>query len=273
MDQSPLPPLSGRADRTPLILAAIVGGVTVAMLAAAYFMMGGSETPTVRANKGPVFGKPAQTAQPRAGMPMPQSFSQTAPGEAQPASDSIGFVTNKEGGGASAGAVSPAELARRKEFLTKNDGTIQACREKFNAIILRHWKTSPVLREVDADLASLNRLTALKRQYNQDHDVYRLARECVALPELKQVAQKYRSRPEVWAVGIKLALDFLKATPQPIYKEAIRTVMADPSLREATNNVVAESATHLPGAMTTLISEGADVTPLKKAMADLSAIK
>jgi hypothetical protein len=274
MEQSPLPPLSGRADRTPLILAAIVGGVTVLMLAAGYFMMGGSETPGVRAKKGPVFGKPAQTAQTSAAMPMPQGLAQTAPNEARPASDSLAFVTNKEGGGFSAGAgagtVSPAELARRKEFLAKNDGAIQKCREKFNAIILRHWKKSPVLREVDADLASLNRLTALKRQYNQDHDAYRLARECVALPELRQVAQKYRARPEVWLVGIQLTLDFLKATPEPIYKEAIRTAMADPSLREATNNVVAEGTAHLPGAMATLVSQGQDIGPLKKAMSDLS---
>ena len=273
MEQPPLQPLSGRKDRTPLILACIVCGVTVLMLATVFFMMWGSETPSLRFKGGSAFGRPAGSTP---GLtPMPLGQAQTAPSEAQPVSDSLAFVTNKEGEGFSAGAtaVSPAELARRKAFLAKNDGTIQKCREQFNAIILRHWKASPVLREVDAELAGLNRLTALKRQYNQDHDVYSLARGCVALPELRELAQKYKARPEIWALGVQLSLDFLKATPEPIYKEVIRTVMADPDLRKATNNVVEESAPHLPGAMTALISKGQDIGPLKKAMADFSVPK
>jgi hypothetical protein len=280
MEQSPLPPLSGRKDRTPLILAGIVCGVTVLMLAMVFFMMGGSETPSLRFKGGSAFGRPAGSAPGLTPMPLGQpqpaaAQAQTAPSETQPVSDSLAFVTNKEGEGFSAGAaaVPPAELARRKAFLAKNDGTIQKCREKFNAIILRHWKASPVLREVDAELAGLNRLTALKRQYNQDHDVYSLARGCVALPELRELAQKYKARPEIWALGVQLSLDFLKATPEPIYKEVIRTVMADPELRKATNNVVEESAPHLPGAMTALISKGEDIGPLKKVMADFSVPK
>jgi len=278
MNQSPLPLLSGRKDRTTTILAAIVGGVTIVMLAAVYFMMGGSETPAVRAQGGHRFGAAAPKAQtpmpPQKQMPQPQPPQE----QAAPASDSLAFVTNKEGfpqlaGNGPAGTVSASQRALEKQFLLRNGGMLKQCQAGINAAILRRWKTNPVLREMDEDLTHLDKFMAVKRRYRVDGDIYQWARDTAALPELRATIRKYMAKPEAWSVGIDLTLDIIKAAPALVYKEFIRMLVSDPPLRDFTNNIATEGAAYLPGAMTAAATKGKDVSPLNKAISDLSLNK
>jgi len=74
-------------------------------------------------------------------------------------------------------------------------------------------------------------------------------------------------------VGADLGSEILKTAPAPIYSEFMRMMTNDPALREFTNSVTAESAARLPGAMSEAVSKGIDISPLQRALTDLSQAK
>jgi hypothetical protein len=270
--------LGKRSDRTAVTLVALLVGVSMAMLAVVYFMMNGSETPAVRTKDAHPFGTAAPSPQTPLLPQSPLAQAALPEGQAGGASDSLGFITNKEAfpqvaGNGPGRVVSASERARQKQFLGKYGGALKQSQAGINASIARHMQTSPVLRQIDDDLAHLDKFMAIKRRYQQDGDMYQWARDTAALPELRTVMHKYMAKPEAWSAGISLATDLIKTTPKPIYEEFIKMMVGDPSLRDFSNSVANDGAAYLPGAMTAAISQGIDVAPLQKAMTDLSLNK
>lgn len=277
MNQSP--PQRGRLDRTTATLLMIVGGVSVLMLLAVFFLMGGLESRGGRINKSFRFGTPpsaAQAARPPLGQPAaPQA------GLEQPAArgDSLAFVTNKDAfppvagnapaSGAARPAAAPVNREREKQFLVQYDGQIKEYQARLAVIGRRYREKVPVVKEVDEDFAKLSRYMAVKRRYEADRDLYQWARDAAALPEVRSTIKKYLTRPEAWSVAVDMALEALKQPPPaPIYKEIQHFMMTDSTMNDITGDVMQSAKPNLPVAVSAM--SGKDMTPVKKVLSDLS---
>jgi hypothetical protein len=279
MDQPSLPPLGGRPDRTTVTMAALLAGVTVAMLVAVYLMMGGSETPAVRAKDGHQFGAAAPTAQ--TPMPLQNPLPQAQPPQGQPgsASDSLAFITNREpfpqvagNGPVGTAGVSAAERSKEKQFLAQYDGMIRQYQTRLGAICMRYREKFPIVRKVDEDFGGLSRYMAVKRRYEADRDLYQWARDTAALPEVRTTIRKYLSNSDAWKVAIDMSLEALKQPPPaPVYKEVQRMLLTDPVMRDITDDISRDVTPNMGPAV--LAMAGKDVTPLKQVVADLGLEK
>ncbi|MCX5796446.1 MAG: hypothetical protein NTY77_13215 [Elusimicrobia bacterium] len=276
MEQSPLPPLRGRRDRTTVTLLAVVGGVTVIMLLAAYLMMGGFETHGGRINEGFRFGSattPAQASRPPLSQP---ALPQAQPEQPGSTGDSLAFVTNQESFPPVAGNVPAKKVAaqaidrtREKQFLAQYDGQIKQYQAQLSAIGLRYREKRPIVKEVDEDFSKLTRYMAVKRRYEADRDLYQWARDTASLPEVRTTIRKYLSRPEAWSVAVDMAIDALKQPPPaPIYKEIQHFMLTDSVMSDITDDVMRSAKPNMPNAVSAMV--GKDVTPLQQVMTGLN---
>ena len=275
MNQTPLSPRD-RPDRTTMIMAALLAGVTIVMLAVVYFMRGGSETPIVRINEGRVFGTPAQASQPPLSQP---PLPQAQPEQPGPAADSLAFITNKEpfpqvagNGPAGTSTVPVGERNREKQFLAQYDGTIKQYQARLSAICARYREKYPIVKQVDDDFGGLSRYMAIRHRYEADRDLYQWARDTASLPEVRSTIRKYLAKPEAWSVGMDMMLEALKQPPPaPVYKEVQRIMLTDSTMLDITNDIGRDVQSDLPIAVTSMA--GKDTAPLQKVMTDLSLDK
>ncbi len=255
-----------------MTLAALLAGVTFAMLVAAYFMMGRAETSAVHVNAGHNFKTapgPAQTS-------LPSLSRQEQP---ESAADSLGFIINKApfpqvagNGPAGTGAVSAEERNREKQFLAQYNGTLKQYQTKLTTICMRYREKYPIVRQVDEDFGGLSRYMAIRRRYDADRDPYQWARDTASLPEVRTMIRKYLSKPEAWSVAMDMMLDALKQPPPlPVYKEVQRIMLTDSAMLDITNKVADDVKPNLPTAVTAMM--GKDTTPLQKVMTDISLDK
>jgi hypothetical protein len=205
------------------------------------------------------------------------------PPQAQPAApqDSLSLFANRHEGlglgaapaGQSGAKQLPAdERAREKEFLARHDSELLEYQKKLNQIGAAYYKKYPIVREIDAEFAKMDRYMAIKRRYEADRDAYQWARDTVALPEVHDAIKKFLGRQEAWGAGVDIALAALKnPPPASIYKEVQRVMVSDPVMSDFTAKVAEDVKPNLAVGIPALA--GKDLQPIQQVMSDISVNK
>jgi len=163
-----------------------------------------------------------------------------------------------------------AQNAREKAFIKKYDHIIRKEQERVDAIAVKWWKKSKMIREMDAAFGGLPRLMKLKQKYEKDRDPYSFARDAVSLPEVRKMIRKYSTKPEVWGIAVDMALEALqKKPPKPVYDEMARFLSSDKKVGGFIGKYTEWIAPKVPQIVTQGLPPGKDLGPIQSVLADV----
>ena len=205
----------------------------------------------------------------------------TPPPKQQPASSPLpivgsGFSVSFGGSRPAAGpkfvknGPSEDELKREQQFLARYGGVLRAYAGRLDRITVRHYKNSPVVREVDHAFGGMPRYMAVHARFEKDRNPFAFARDSLALPEVRAEIGKRMADPRVWKEAVTMVLEALRDPPPDVlYKEAQRFMTKDATmvdyLPEFTGQVTRNVGTAMQG-----IPKDADLAPLQKVMHDIA---
>ncbi|MBI5244169.1 MAG: hypothetical protein HY922_10925 [Elusimicrobia bacterium] len=176
------------------------------------------------------------------------------------------FVKPKAGQG-------PGSSKAEQDFVKKYGPAVRKYQEGYlYPLAQKYYKQYPIVREVDAAFAKLDRYMAASRQYAQDRDMYKWARSVIALPDVRKTAMKYALRPETWKVAIQMSLEALKnPPPKPVYAEMQRFITADKDMADFIGQFAMELIPHMSRMLAqAMIPAGTDLRPLQNLVSSVA---
>lgn len=208
-----------------------------------------------------------------------QTVSYAPPPRAQPASSpapilgsgfSVSFNNRPAASKFVKNGPSEEQLKKEHDFMARYGRIVGAYTARLGAIGARHYRSSPVVRDVDHAFGAMPRYMAVRARYMKNPDPFAFARDALALPEVRGEIAKRLADPRVWRESVLMILEALRdPPPAPLYQAAKDFVTKDPTmvdyLPQFTGQVTANVGTAMQG-----IPKEADLGPLQRVMHDVA---